>query len=62
MKTSIIIVTYNNLNYTRDCIESILKYTDSNTYEIIVIDNNSSDDTKNWLKKQKNIKYKAFYI
>lgn len=57
MKTSIIIVTYNNLNYTKDCIESILKYTDSNTYEIIVIDNNSSDDTKNWLKKQKNIKY-----
>lgn len=57
MKTSIIIVTYNNLNYTKDCIESILKYTDSNTYEIIVIDNNSSNDTKNWLKKQKNIKY-----
>lgn len=47
MKTSIIIVTYNNLNYTKDCIESILKYTDHNSYEIIVIDNNSSDDTKN---------------
>lgn len=55
-KTSIIIVTYNNLNYTKECIQSILKYTQKNTYEIIVIDNNSKDNTKSWLKKQKNLK------
>ena len=39
-KTSIIILTYNNLKYTKDCIESIRKYTKENTYEIIkLLDN-----------------------
>ncbi len=56
VKTSIIILTYNNLNYTKACLKSILKYTPKDTYEIIVVDNNSSDGTKEWLKKQKNIK------
>lgn len=45
-KTSIIILTYNNLDKTRDCIESIRKYTDKDSYEIIVVDNNSTDDTR----------------
>ena len=55
-KTSIIILTYNNLDYTKDCIESILKYTKKGTYEIIVVDNLSTDGTREWLKKQKNLK------
>lgn len=55
-KTSIIILTYNNLEYTKECIKSIKKYTEKNTYEIIVIDNLSTDDTRNWLKTQKDIK------
>lgn len=55
-KTSIIILTYNNLKYTKNCIDSIKKYTKDNTYEIIIIDNNSIDGTRDWLKKQKNIK------
>ncbi len=54
--TSIIILTYNNLEYTKACIESIEKYTDSNTYEIIVIDNNSTDGTKKWLESKKDLK------
>ncbi|MCB2356992.1 glycosyltransferase [Clostridium estertheticum] len=55
-KTSIIILTYNNLIYNHICIDSIRKYTKENTYEIIVVDNNSSDGTREWLKEQKDIK------
>jgi len=55
-KTSIIILTYNNLIYNHICIDSIRKYTKENTYEIIVVDNNSTDGTREWLKEQKDIK------
>lgn len=53
---SIIILTYNNLNYTIQCIESIRKYTQTGSYEIIVVDNASTDQTKDWLQKQTDIK------
>ena len=55
-KTSIIILTYNNLSLTKDCIESIFKYTEKDSYETIVVDNASTDDTVAYLKEQKNIK------
>ena len=54
-KTSIIILTYNNLALTIDCIESIRKYTKKDTYEIIVVDNHSTDDTVSWLKDQEDL-------
>ena len=54
--TSIIILSYNNLNYTKQCLECIRKYTHNENYEIIVIDNNSNEETKNWLKTQYDIK------
>jgi O-antigen biosynthesis protein len=56
MLTSIVILTYNKLDYTKECIESIRKYTEPGTYEIIIIDNNSTDGTKGWLKSQIDIK------
>ncbi|MCT4508405.1 MAG: glycosyltransferase family 2 protein [Tepidibacter sp.] len=52
MKTSIIILTYNNLYYSKLCIKSIREYTKKGTYEIIVVDNNSTDGTVEWLKNQ----------
>ncbi|WP_297425177.1 glycosyltransferase [Clostridium sp.] len=55
-KTSIIILTYNNLDYNRICLESIKEYTPNGTYEIVVVDNNSTDGTKEWLKEQNDIK------
>ena len=55
-KTSIIILTYNNLVYNNLCIDSIRKYTKENSYEIIVVDNNSTDGTREWLKEQNDIK------
>lgn len=55
MKTSIIILTYNKLDYTKQCIESIRKYTEPGTYEIIVVDNQSQDGTVEWLNDQDDI-------
>lgn len=54
--TSIIILTCNQLHYTRLCIESIRKFTKEKTYEIIIVDNNSSDGTIKWLEEQSDLK------
>lgn len=54
--TSIIILTYNNLDYNIQCIESIRSYTEKNTYEIVVVDNGSSDGTREWLSIQSDLK------
>ncbi|MBZ9686396.1 glycosyltransferase [Clostridium estertheticum] len=56
MITSIVILTHNKLKYTKLCIESIREYTDKNNYEIIVVDNHSTDGTVNWLNNQRDIK------
>jgi GT2 family glycosyltransferase len=46
MDLSIIIITLNNKKILEECIESIVKFTKSISYEIIVVDNNSSDGTQ----------------
>jgi GT2 family glycosyltransferase/tetratricopeptide (TPR) repeat protein/2-polyprenyl-3-methyl-5-hydroxy-6-metoxy-1,4-benzoquinol methylase len=46
--TSIVIVTHNQLPYTRQCVESILSRTDE-AYELILVDNGSSDGTVSYL-------------
>lgn len=56
MGTSIVILTYNKLEYTKKCIESIRKYTKNEEYEIIIVDNNSTDGTNKWIKEQEDIK------
>jgi len=48
--TSIVILTYNQLEYTKKCIMSIRKYTPE-PHEIIFIDNGSTDGTVRWLEK-----------
>ncbi len=53
--TSIIILTYNQLLYTKLCIESIRKFAPKGRYEIIVIDNASTDETREWLSVQSDI-------
>ena len=53
---SFVILTYNQLEYTKICINSIRNYCNKGTYEIIVVDNNSVDGTVEWLKEQKDIK------
>lgn len=55
MITSIIILTYNKIEYTKQCIESIRKHTLKDSYELIVVDNCSTDGTKEWLEEQNDI-------
>lgn len=46
--TSIVIVTWNQLAYTRECVDSILTRTDG-AYELIFVDNGSTDGTPDYL-------------
>ncbi len=54
---SILLLTYNNLNSTKKCIESLYKYTTN--FNLIIVDNASTDGTVEYLKdirgKNKNI-------
>jgi GT2 family glycosyltransferase/glycosyltransferase involved in cell wall biosynthesis len=48
-KVSIILVTYNNLKYTKLCLNSIFSKTLYPNFEIIIVDNNSTDGTREYL-------------
>jgi len=50
---SIIILTHNSFRYTMECIKSILAYT-KNKYELIIVDNASTDGTVQYLKSLEN--------
>lgn len=51
MDLSVVIVNYQTFELTKNTIESILKYDYSFSYEILVVDNASSDDSLKRLKK-----------
>ena len=55
-KISIIIISYNQKDITMQCIESIRKNNIKSSYELIVVDNNSTDGIREWLKEQNDIK------
>ena len=55
-KVSIIMVTYNQLDYTKVCVQSIRENVAAGTYEMIVVDNQSEDGTRAWLKEQPDMK------
>lgn len=54
--TSIIIPTYNQVNYLKECIDSIFQYTNS-SFELIIVDNASEDGTAEYLQSCKGIRY-----
>lgn len=54
--TSIIIPTYNKGGYLQECISSIKRYTHT-PYEIIVIDNASTDGTADYLRSDPSLRY-----
>jgi GT2 family glycosyltransferase len=45
MRLSIVIITWNEKNILRKCLDSLIDSTDLNRDEIIVVDNGSTDDT-----------------
>ena len=57
--SSIIILTFNQLEYTKMCVKSLCKHTPE-THEIIFVDNGSTDGTVKWLTRltQENENYK----
>jgi GT2 family glycosyltransferase len=48
-QVSIVVVTFNNLLFTRMCLESVLANTRSPSYELLVVDNASTDGTPAYL-------------
>ncbi|OXS53203.1 hypothetical protein B1A99_30895 [Cohnella sp. CIP 111063] len=55
MLTSIVILTLNNLDQTMRCLHSIRVFTNS-PYELIFVDNGSTDGTTAWLAQQPDVK------
>ena len=53
------VLSYNAKPFLQKCLVSIQKYTSGIDYEIIVVDNNSSDETAKWLITLKNPKIKV---
>lgn len=49
--TSIVVITYNGLAMSKLCIESVIRNTDHPNYEIVVVDNRSSDGTPSYLQQ-----------
>lgn len=49
---SVVILSHNKIDYTRTCIHSLLE-TDYRNWELIIIDNGSTDGTVDWLKSFK---------
>lgn len=48
-KVSIVMLTFNKLHYTKNCLEQLKKVTDN--YELVVVDNASTDGTVEYLKQ-----------
>ncbi len=56
VKTSIIILTYNELELTKKCLASIKRYTDKDKIELIIVDNGSSDGTREYISNLPDVK------
>ena len=57
MDVSVIIVNYNTYALTSACIQSIIDHTEGISYEIIVVDNASTDGSKEKLEINRRIRY-----
>lgn len=56
-EVSVIIVNYNTLAITRDCIASVVEHSRDVDYEIIVVDNASTDGSRDYFATDRRIRY-----
>lgn len=52
---SVVIITYNSRQLLEPCIESVRHATTRISYEIVVVENGSTDGSVEWLSKQKDV-------
>lgn len=57
MDVSIIIVNYNTLSLTKSCIDSIFEKTEGIKFEVLLVDNNSTDGSLEFFSADSRIKY-----
>ena len=57
MDVSVIIINYNTLQMTSECIDSIIANTSDVEYEIILVDNASKDGSKEFFENDHRVKY-----
>ena len=57
MDVSVIIINYNTIDLTRDCIESIFQHTKGISFEVILVDNASKDGSKEYFSSDNRIIY-----
>lgn len=57
MDVSIIIVNYNTKELTEKCIKSVFEFTEGLEFEVILVDNKSSDGSIEYFSNYPNIKY-----
>ncbi len=55
MDVSVILVNYNTLHLTKECIDSIFEKTQGISFEIILVDNDSQDGSREQFSKDKRI-------
>ncbi|MCR4596805.1 MAG: glycosyltransferase family 2 protein [Lachnospiraceae bacterium] len=53
--TSVVIVSYNNRELMRECVQSIRRHSGSDEYTIVAVDNASTDGVKEYLQRQKDV-------
>ncbi|MFB9077364.1 glycosyltransferase family 2 protein [Flavobacterium procerum] len=57
VNVSVVIVNYNTLKMTNECIESLHKFTKDTVVEIVLVDNASTDGSKDFFSNDKRIRY-----
>ncbi|WP_083243749.1 glycosyltransferase [Aeromonas sp. DNP9] len=61
-KVSIVVLTFNNLKLTKDCLESIERNTTYSNFEVILVDNASTDGTIDYLEKYCSLRDNYLFI
>ena len=57
IQVSIVIINYNTREMTQECISSVIEKTKEISYEIILVDNRSTDDSRDFFEKDSRIRY-----